>query len=697
MTTSLASRLNAARRRRFVGRQAELSLFQSALTAPELPFFVMFVFGPGGIGKTSLLREFAHVAAQERVTAVYIDGRNVDPSPEFFLNLLHQTLEIPTATPFFQFLGQNGRCYVILIDTYEVLAPLDGWLRDTFLPQLPGNTLVVLAGRNPPSLDWRTDPGWEMMIHTIPLRNLNPDESEALLQNRQVPSDQHKTVLDFTHGHPLALSLVADVLAQRPGSHFQPEEAPHVIKTLLEQFVQKVPGPAHRAALEACGLVRLTTESLLAAMLNTPDAHDLFEWLRQLSFIDAERHGIYPHDLAREALTADLRWRNPDWYAELHNRARRYYMLRLEQSSADDQRRVLFDYIYLHRENPMVRPFIEWQESGTIFTDRLHAKDMPALQEIIETHEGQLARETATFWLTSQPDHVTVFRDSFGEPQGFLLIVQLSETSPEDRQQDEVVQKTWNYLQQKAPIRPGETAALFRFWMAKESYQGVSPVQSRIFLSIVQHYLTTPGLVYTFFPCMNPDFWVDILTYADLERLPELDFTTNGRPYGIYGHDWRLTPPLDWLNLLAEREIASGIPFVPPRLAEQVIVLSESDFTTAVRDSLRDFTNLAALRNNPLLHSRLVLQTADKEKHADGRMSALQKLLRETAVPLQNSPKQIKLYQALHHTYFQPAATQEKAAELLDLPFSTYRRHLRSGIDYLTGRLWQMELGSLEK
>jgi hypothetical protein len=696
MTAPLASRLDAARRRRFVGRSNELELFQSALTAPELPFYVLYIFGPGGLGKTTLLREFSHVATQAGITAVYLDGRNVEPSPDVFLGTLQQSLNVVPPTTLSQFLMQNNRRYVILVDTYEVLAPLDGWLRDSFLPQLPGNILMVLAGRNPPSLDWRTDPGWETIVHILPLRNLNPDESQDLLQSRQVPSDQYKTVLDFTHGHPLALSLVADVLAQHPGTIFHPEEAPHVIKTLLEQFVQKVPGPAHRAALEACGLVRLTTESLVGAMLNLPDAHELFEWLRQLSFIDAERHGIYPHDLAREALTADLRWRNPDWYAELHSRARNYYMQRLEQSDPHEQRRVLQEYIYLHRENPMVRPFLEWRESGTIFTDRMRSTDISALLHMVRTYEGEDAQQMAAYWLEHQPQSITVFRDSSDQAKGFSMMLNLNQTQPDERKQDKMVETAWNYLQRVAPIRPGEIATLLRFWMSQDSYQMVSPVQSRIFLSVVQHYLTTPNLAFSMFTCLNPDFWIDILTYADLQRLPELDYIVDGRSYGVYGHDWRITPSLAWLNLLAEREIASGIPAALPRLAEQVIVLSESDFATAVRDSLRDYINSAALANNLLLQSRLILQRA-KDKNNDGRITALKHLLQETAEPLQQSPKQLKLYQALYYTYFKPAATQEKAAEILDLPFSTYRRHLRSGIEYMTERLWQLELGSLER
>ena len=71
----------------------------------------------------------------------------------------------------------------------------------------------------------------------------------------------------------------------------------------------------------------------------------------------------------------------------------------------------------------------------------------------------------------------------------------------------------------------------------------------------------------------------------------------------------------------------------------------------------------------------------------------MQALIKEAAEALAASPRDVKLYRALHHTYFQPAPTQERAAELLDLPFSTYRRHLMAGITQVTEALWQREVG----
>src|SRR5687768_15946 len=91
-TARIADRLAAARRERFVGRLAELELFHSALLAAEPPFAVLHIYGSGGGGKTTLLREYLRVAAESGRSAVYLDGRNLDPSPPAFLLALRQII-----------------------------------------------------------------------------------------------------------------------------------------------------------------------------------------------------------------------------------------------------------------------------------------------------------------------------------------------------------------------------------------------------------------------------------------------------------------------------------------------------------------------------------------------------------------------------------------------------------------------------
>jgi hypothetical protein len=696
MTTShLLERLEAARRQRFVGRIVERELFQATLTAAEPPFSVLYLFGAGGVGKTTLLREFAHLATQQQLRVIHLDARNIEAAPDLFLGVLHRALGLAADETTLAFLAAQTARMVILIDTVELLTPLDGWLRDDFLPQLSGNILVVMAGRNPPSPDWRTDPGWQTMMRVLPLRNLSRQECRDFLLRRQIPDAEHEAVLDFTHGHPLALSLVADVFAQRPGSRFQPEQAPDVIKTLLERFVEKAPSPTHRMALEVCALVRLTTESLLAEVLKVEHVGEYFEWLRGLSFIDADRHGLFPHDLAREALTADLRWRNPEWYAELHARARVYYLARMKRSG-EEQRRLLTHYIFLHRNNAVMRTYLEWQISGSVFSDALRAQDQSSLVQMVQTHEGETSAQIATHWLAHQATSVSVLRDAAGTPQGFLLMVALDKISAEDRALDPATHVAWRYLQENAALRSGETATLFRFWMARETYQSVSPVQSRLFLNMVQHYLTTPGLVYTFLPFADPDFWAAVCTFVNLQRLPTADFVLDDRRYGVYGRDWHTLSPMAWLAAIAERGMDADTTSPALRVTEPLPRLNQAEFGVAVRDALRDFLNPNALQNNPLLRTRLVVQRAGPDSNLAIRAGILKKMLQEAAASLQAAPRQASFARVLQHTYFQPAATQEQAAELLDLPFSTYRRHLRSGIEYVTEYLWQCEQNGAE-
>jgi AAA ATPase domain len=304
----LADRLAAARRRRFVGREAELALFAAALADPEPPFALLYVHGPGGVGKTLLLSEFARLADDAGVPAVRLDGRDLDPSPPGFLAALGRALDEPPDTSPLEALTRRPRG-VLMVDTYETLGPLDAWLREALLPELPGGHLVVLAGRDPPAAGWLADAGWRDLARVVPLRNLRPEESLAYLSARGVPATQHAAVLSFTHGHPLALSLVADVAATGGDpTALAPEQRPDVVRALLGRFVQQLPGARHRQALEACAHVRVTTEALLASALDADDAHELFGWLRRLSFVEEGPYGLFPHDLAREVLDADLRW-----------------------------------------------------------------------------------------------------------------------------------------------------------------------------------------------------------------------------------------------------------------------------------------------------------------------------------------------------------------------------------------------------
>lgn len=704
-SSRVSDRLEELRRSRFVGRDREQTLFQSALDEAQLPWHLLYIYGSGGVGKTTLLREFAYICEQAKTPVVYLDTRNVEPSPDSFFSALQMVIGLEHQNQLWEwFASQPGHC-VILIDTYETLTPLEDWLREFFLPQLPENALVVLAGRQPPSSAWRADPGWQALMRLISLDNLNPEESRTYLTKRQIPVEQHSSVLNFTRGHPLAMSLVADVFAQHGNIDFRPEAAPDVVKTLLEQFVQEVPSPLHRAALEVCALVRLTTEALLCETLAIPDAYELFNWLRGLSFIESRLQGIFPHDLAREAISADLRWRNPERYAELFGRARGYYCKRILQTQGSELERALFDYVF---KSPQVRQFFIWQDNN-LLTDTLRQSDRSVLMEMVTTHEGEASAQLLAHWLARQPQGVLVFRQSEeGTPLGFMMMLTLDEASLEDLQVDPATQAVWNYIQQQGALQLGEKATFCRFWMAADTYQAVSQIQSLIFIKIFRHCVTTPGLAFIFTAIAQPDFWELFCTAANMPLLPETSFEVGGRRYGVSAHNYRVSPVFNdllelpaWAIAIAppgEGEIrqGKGIPIPHSSLPLPNSPLSQSEFASAVHQALRDFVRPEALLHNPLARSHLVIERAGTNTRAAERIAALQALLQEAVESLQRSPREAKFYRALDRAYLHPAPSQERAAEILDISIGTFRRHLKAGIVRVTEILWHQEIDRLE-
>ncbi|MDX1911119.1 MAG: hypothetical protein SFV22_06530, partial [Saprospiraceae bacterium] len=587
---SVADLLAQARRRSFVGRDNEVKMLEQQLRAPAFEFILLYIYGAGGEGKTTLLKHYNDICAEHSVKTLALDAREVEAHPSAFLDAVRNSLgkNIYAGEDVFEAMARMQDRTILFIDTYEKISPIDDWVRTDFLPRLPASMLTVISGRSAPSVAWLSDPGWKVLMRVVQLRSFTENESEEYLRRRNIPEEKIRPVLDFTHGHPLALSVVADIYEQYPDKNFAPDESPDVVRTLLQLFVRQVPSPMHRAALEVCSLVNLLTESLLAEVMGVEDASELFNWLCGLSFVSIGREGIYPHDMAREALCADLKWRHPDWNAELHTRCRNYYHRKLREVGGEAQRKVLFDLIFLHRTMPAIKPFFEWQETGSFWVDHANEQDLPGLRTMVLALEGTESLAAFDFWSKHPAAQIWVWRDGRKEANAFVLKINIHECPAEKRIPDAIMQQVQEYQQKKLHLRQGEQMVVFRMWMVKDTHQQVSALQSSIFLSIVQYYFT-PGLAVSLLAVRMPEFWKPMMLYGDLSPVPELDFSSNGAPYGFFMHDWRARPPLPWLDLLGKRETGDAGSFESDPPAMQLVVLSETEFGDSVIEALRQF------------------------------------------------------------------------------------------------------------
>jgi DNA-binding SARP family transcriptional activator len=425
---SLARQLQAARRRAFVGREPEIAAFRSALEEAERAFTLLFVTGPGGVGKTTLLRRFADEAAEAGRTVVELDaGRDADYTPA--------ALEAAAAP----ILAAEPTRTVLIVDGFEKYQSLEPWLREDFLPRLPLGSVVVFGGRKRPARAWRSDPAWQGILEVVELGELSERDARKLLEAREVPADRQKSVLAFAGGNPLALSLAADA-ARRDESRVDDAgwlPSQEVIGALADQLVGDAPSAEHRQALDVCALLPTTNEELLRAALPDADTAALFAWLRDLPFIESGPHGVHPHDVVREILDADLKWRDP----ERHQVVRARVLSHLADAPApaapaapdsahslvsreDFNAAVRSALRAWHRpdtlaRNPLRRTNLLATDDNVVATDHLRAVISDALNQLREDRHGEKQYlAIAATYLDADAKQQHVVADELGLPFG---------------------------------------------------------------------------------------------------------------------------------------------------------------------------------------------------------------------------------------------------------------------------------------
>ncbi|MCL5046507.1 MAG: ATP-binding protein, partial [Actinobacteria bacterium] len=299
--TNKETMVDAVRRlesRLFVGRKAERTLFLHHLLDESTEKRILNVYGPGGVGKSSLLDEFRRLVKKAGWLYLYLDSRDIPRPPD---GLSEEVLAAFHAAP-------PERRLVLALDTYEEMGDLDRWLRERFLPGLPSRVLVVIAGRLPLQGAWRASPAWRQLIHPLPLEGFDLPLTRQYLERCGIQDEAVvRDTWAFTLGHPLALSLAAALAQENSSPGLATLGRAEAVRELARCWLREVPDEELRALVEAAAVVRRFDQEILGHLTGRPVSAAEFDRLTALSFSRLGQEGWALHDLVRAVIAREVR------------------------------------------------------------------------------------------------------------------------------------------------------------------------------------------------------------------------------------------------------------------------------------------------------------------------------------------------------------------------------------------------------
>jgi len=448
----------------FVGRDAEMARWRDHLDSATGS--IVWLHGPGGVGKSALSARYRDEAMARGVRTLSVDMRYTAAAPGPVLDALGHQLHVP-ADDVLTALSSGQVRWVLHLDTMESARPLEGWLRQVLLPVLPGDSIVVLASRHPPDGPWRDDPGWSQLVDVMELRNLSAHESSRFLTDRGIDETLLAKLVKRTHGHPLALSLAVEVAQRNPGKPIDLTDNPDVVDTLFRRFIDKVPTDAHRRALSLCARSLYTPQRLLGDLVSPALAGDLMHWLAGLPFIKHERRGLVPHDIARDIIAADARWRDPDDFAVTQLHLRQWWRSRMLEANDDALDDALRDYLFLGRLVPNWRGALVFDQLGAGWYETPRPEEFDTLGQLVARHVGPEHGAIVRRWLDRPECEPTVTRGDDGQPIALGCTLRLRGAVPEVA--DPVIDVIMRRLQLEGAA-PAARVVVTRLWAQFEGW-----------------------------------------------------------------------------------------------------------------------------------------------------------------------------------------------------------------------------------
>ncbi|MCA9516710.1 MAG: ATP-binding protein [Myxococcales bacterium] len=640
------------------GREAELDALLPVLdgAGPR----VAYVWGVGGIGKSTLVRAF--LAAHPTLATDEVDS---------------------TALPsdLSELVARVRAAELTVIDGLEQRPGLSELIRRQVLPRLPSGARLIVASREPPDPRWAAELGPGGFL-ALGLDRLSPEAAAALLSHWGVPEVAHDVVSELCHGHPLALVLASRVTDLDAFVNDGLDASPELVVALVTSA-----GLARDAALTrdvntVCSIARRTTDALLWELFPKVPPERLSAALSAMveqGWAHRDRDGVYPHDLIRDALRADAKWRDRARYERLFAAVAERVVARLREHGAP----ALPDAGHLLIDHP-VYCRIAAHRGAIVPGPQRVLEDVAAFRGLLSEVVSRENLEHAAAWIERGRATVHVLEGEDGEPSEVACVLDTALLF-EDTPVDDPVVAAARALVARLGYRPEASLMFSRLAVSAREGFASAAGNMRIMMMALAMGLGRGGLAGICSTVGPVELWRPMIEHTqglglfEVVRVGDMDFY-------VVLQDLRVRDIAGWFH-------AQLFP-VAMALPPAIEALDRDEFTLAVRDALRVMSDPQRLAGTRLARTPVAVRAVTLRElvatPSEAIGAALRALLEDTIAEVTAADERVR--GVMHRTYVTPAPKQLAAAAELGLSFATYRRALAAGVAAVTEALWLAEL-----
>lgn len=625
---------------RLVCREIELGRIAEALQAGG-DVAGVFVHGAGGVGKTALLRRAVETAERDAAFSVtWLDGRDIAPAPDELEDALAAARAEPKP--------------LIVLDSFEHVESLGGYLRRALVPSLPPGAAVLIGSRRAPGPEWapREHGGG---FTAIGLRPLDSAGSIELLRRLGVTGETAAEAGRWARGNPLALELGAES-ARRLGrvGEAPDRERADLSEELVSRLVEsRLQGP-HLATLAVAAIARVTTPDLLVAALTGSDPAAEWEWLRGRSFVEPRGEGVAPHELVRDAIRASVRRDDPLLERELRRRVADHLH---ERAAGPAGALAVIDLAEL-ADSPALRWGFSWRAATHYRIDSVREGDLDRADRALRGGRHADVWEGTRRFFEQAPEHLTIARDGEDRLCGLTLSLTPA-TASRIAFEDPILGPRIRHARQQGRL----DAVIWRDMadLSRDPEGGLFGL-----LGIAGLLGATSGSPRHAYLPINPELpgAREFAAASGAHHVPELDVRIGSERVECHVIDWGPGGVVAALREHLYREL--WLP-APPRRIEAEAVSVE-----AVREAFRNLGEPAELARSPLASGDGVSARADAVR---------QILTAAVAAAFGQAPGEALTRTVLERGYLERKASHEAVAEELHLSRAAYFRRLRRGCE----------------